>query len=132
MKINGRIISFGNTEGELLISKIPISFFGMVNVKDGTIIDKNNELYGNSIKDKILLFPHGCGSTVGSYSIYQLKMNNVAPKGIINLECETIIAVGSIMSNIPLIDKLEKNPYLYVNNGDIVTINSNDSCIYIE
>lgn len=125
MKIYGRVISHGNTTGYLLISKNPISFFGMVNPKTGMIIDPNHDLYKQYIKDKILLFPNGCGSTVGSYTLYQLKKNNVAPRGIINIVCETIIAVGAIIADIPLIDKLSLNPYKVLKNGDKITINTN-------
>lgn len=47
----------------------------------------------------------------------QLKKNNKAPKAIINLEAEPIIAVGAIISNIPMIDKLEKDPFTFLKDG---------------
>lgn len=118
MKIHGRIISKGSVCGNLIISRDPISFFGMINKNNGLIIDKKHDLYNKSIKNKILLFPYGCGSTVGSYILYQMKKNNVSPLGIINIKCETIIAIGAIMSGIPLIDSLEIDPYSILKDGD--------------
>jgi len=111
MKIKGRTISKGKAEGEVLISKDAISFLGGINPKTGICEEKGHSLFGKCIANKILVFPHGKGSTVGSYVMLQLKKNKKAPAAIINLEAEPIIAVGAIISNIPMLDKLEKNPF---------------------
>ncbi len=117
MKIFGRIISKGVAEGKVLLSKDPISFLGGIDPKTGIIIDKGHCLEGKCISGKILVFPRGKGSTVGSYVMLQLKKNNVAPVGIINYEAEPIIAVGAIISKIPMIDKLEKGQYINIKDG---------------
>ncbi|KYC48446.1 MAG: hypothetical protein APG11_00359 [Candidatus Methanofastidiosum methylothiophilum] len=70
-------------------------------------MDKNSNAFGKSVKDKVFVFPMGKGSTVGSYVIYQLKKNGVAPLAIINREAETIVSVGAIISDIPMVDKIE-------------------------
>jgi Uncharacterized conserved protein len=131
MKINGRIIARGQAAGKVLMTKDPISFLGNVNPETGEVVDPNHELFGKSIKDMILVFPQGKGSTVGSYVIYQLKKNNAAPAAIINLECEPIVAVGAIISAIPMIDKLEQNPYEILKDGDEITVNSAEGFIEI-
>ncbi len=132
MIIKGRIISKGIIDGEILISKNPISFLGGVDPKTGIVQDKESNLYGKSIKDKILVFPYGKGSTVGSYVILQLKKNNVAPKGMINLKSETIISVGAIISRIPLIDMLENEGYEKLKNKDKIELNCDEGYIKIK
>ena len=107
MEMKGRIIYRGKAEAEALVTSQPISFYGGVDPNTGTIIEKGHELQGQSVKGKILVFPQGKGSTVGSYTLYRLKKNGVAPAGMINRECETIIAVGAIISEIPCIDKVD-------------------------
>ncbi|WP_066973413.1 DUF126 domain-containing protein [Methanobrevibacter filiformis] len=102
--IKCRSISKGIAKGKLIVSNEPISFLGGVDPETGVVIDKNHELNGQSIKDKILFIPGGKGSTVGSYVIFQMKKNNTAPKAIICLKAEPIIATGVIMSNIPMVD----------------------------
>ncbi len=119
MILKGRVICEGKVKGEALVTTQPISFFGGVDPKTGTIIEKKHELEGKSIKGKILVFPTGKGSTVGSYVIYRLKKNGVAPLAIINQECETIVAVGSIISNIPCVDKIDIEK---IKSGDILKI----------
>jgi uncharacterized protein len=129
--IKGRIISRGIVEGEILISNQPISFLGGVDPQTGVVQDKESNLYGKTIKDKILVFPYGKGSTVGSYVILQLKKNNVAPKGMINLKTETIIAVGAIISRIPLIDMLENDGYEQLKEGEKIELNCDEGYIKI-
>ena len=102
--IDCRNIAKGKDSGELIVSSEPISFLGGVDPKTGIVIDPNHELKGQSIKDKVLFIPGGKGSTVGSYVIFQMKKNGTAPKAIICLKAEPIIATGAIMSDIPMVD----------------------------
>ncbi|MDK2892605.1 DUF126 domain-containing protein [Methanohalophilus sp.] len=132
MIIKGRKISRGIAEGKVLLSKDPISFLGNVDPESGKIIDPNHMLYGKSISGKVLVFPYGKGSTVGSYVIYQLSKNKVAPAAMINLDSEPIVAVGAIISEIPLVDRLEKNPYSLLKDEDIIKVNGNLGLIEIE
>lgn len=106
MKLQGRKIYQGKAEGEALVTSMGISFFGGVDPENGTIVEKDHELEGQSIRGKILVFPTGKGSTVGSYTLYRLKYQGAAPAAIINRECETITAVGCIIAEIPCIDQI--------------------------
>lgn len=105
--IKCRMISKGREEGECVVTSESISFLGGVDPKTGTVIDKKHELYGQCITDKILVIPSGKGSTVGSYVIYQMAKNDTAPKAIICQKAEPIIAIGAIISKIPMVDNPE-------------------------
>jgi phosphomecalonate degydratase small subunit len=109
LKLTGRTIFEGKAEGLALVSPSPMSFYGGVNPDTGEIVEIGNELRGQSVKDRILVFPHGKGSTVGSYVMYRLAKNGVAPRAIINAKCETIVAVGAIISEIPCVDMIDIN-----------------------
>ncbi len=119
MELKGRIIFKGVAEGEALTTSQPISFYGGVDPDTGVIIEKGHELEGKEVKGKILVFPNGKGSTVGSYTLYRMKKNDTAPVGIINKECETVVAVGVIISDIPCIDKIDISK---IETGDIVKL----------
>ncbi|MDR0900034.1 MAG: DUF126 domain-containing protein [Methanobrevibacter sp.] len=110
--IKCRKISKGKTKGKLITSTEPLSFLGGVNPNTGEIIDPNHELKGKNIDGKILYIPGGKGSTVGSYVIFQMKKNNVAPKAIICKSAEPIIATGAIISDIPMVDSLSSDKEL--------------------
>jgi hypothetical protein len=90
-----------------LVSPAPISFLSGVDPETGIVIEKGHPLFGKEITGRVLVFPHGKGSTVGSYVLYALSRNGHAPAAMINREAEPIIAVGAIISNIPLVDHLE-------------------------
>ena len=102
----GRIIFNGIAEGEALVTSMGISFFGGVDPETGVVVERGHELEGRCIAGKILAFPTGKGSTVGSYTLYRLKKNGLAPVAIVNQECETITAVGCIIAEIPCIDQI--------------------------
>lgn len=102
-----RRISRGVAEGSALVSKEPISFFGGIDPETGRVIERGHPLFGETVTDKILVFPTGKGSTVGSYILYQLAKAGKAPKGIICREAEPIVAVGAIIAGIPMVDKPE-------------------------
>lgn len=132
MIIKCRKISKGKSKGKLIVSDEPLSFLGGVNPETGEIIDLHHELKGKSIKDKILFIPGGKGSTVGSYVIFQMKKNHVAPKAIICKNAEPIIATGAIISDIPMVDspssdkELKNNMEIEVNadKGEIILDNN--------
>ena len=123
-KIKCRSISRGVAQGRALISHDAISFLGNVDPKTGVVVEREHDLYGKSIKDRVLVFPHGKGSTVGSYVLYQLSKNGVAPSAMINIESEPIVAVGAIISDIPLVDRMETDPYEVLKNDTLVKIDS--------
>jgi len=117
--MKGRIIMKGKIEDVALVTSEPISFYGGVDPTTGTIIEKGHELQGKSVKGKILVFPTGKGSTVGSYTLYRMKKSGTAPAGIINKECETVIAVGAIISEIPCVDLIDISK---IQTGDLIRV----------
>jgi predicted aconitase with swiveling domain len=131
-RIKGRIISKGIGEGKAVVTAQPLSFLGGVDPERGVIMDLKHELYGVSIVGSVLTFPQGKGSTVGSYVMYELKRNGKAPAAIINASSETIIAVGAIISNIPLIDRLDVDPIAAIKPGSHVLVNCVDGFIEVE
>ena len=132
LTLRGRAISKGRASGEALVCRQPIGFNFGVDVANGVITEYNHELFGKSIRDKVLLFPHGKGSTGGSYVVYQLAKNKTGPCAIINMTTETIIAVGAIMGGIPVVDQLEKDPYGFISDGDYVTVDATQGLVTIE
>jgi predicted aconitase with swiveling domain len=127
MEMKGRIIMKGKVQAEALVTSQPISFYGGVDPKTSQILEKGHELQGKTVKGKILVFPTGKGSTVGSYTLYRMKKNDTAPAGIINRECETVIAVGAIISDIPCVDLIDIST---IKTGNLIRI-ENENVIFL-
>ena len=126
--LKGRKISKGLGEGEVVKVETPISFLGGIDAKSGKILDADTGKVGTSIAGKVFVFTHGKGSTVGSYVIYQLKKNKVAPLAIINENAEIIVAVGAIISDIPMVDKIDISK---ISDGDKVRVYADEGIVEI-
>jgi len=126
--MRGRMISPGKAKGEAIVSREPVGFYGGIDPKTGVVIEKGHELEGKSVKDKILVFPQGKGSTVGSYVIYGLKKNGMAPVAIINKETETIVATGVILAGIPCVDGIDIDK---IKTGDKLVVDADEATVEI-
>jgi hypothetical protein len=98
-----KVLVSGKVQGTVLKSKDSINFLGTVDKKTGVISDKNHDLFEKPLKDTILVFPSGVGSSVGAYTIYSIKTNNTAPLAMICQKADLTVATGCALTNIPLI-----------------------------
>lgn len=131
LKIRGKKVAGGAAEGEALVTRESITFLGGVDPDTGVVVERGHELEGKSLREKIVIFPRGKGSTVGSYVLYQMKKNGTAPRGIVNLEAEEIVAVGAIIAGIPMIHALEREPYGLIQSGDRVRLDADSGCLEV-
>jgi predicted aconitase with swiveling domain len=128
-KLSGRGVIEGKAKQEAIVSTKPFGFFGGVDPSTGIVIDKWHELYGQSIKGKVLVYPEGRGSTVGAAVILELVRTGCAPAAIINTKIETITAAGGLLAKIfyskeiPQVDRLSEDPIKAIKTGDIVEVN---------
>jgi predicted aconitase with swiveling domain len=126
--LKGRVVVEGHCRAKALVSNKPISFLGGVDPADGRIVEKNHDLCGKCIKNKVLCFPHGHGSTVGSYVLYSLAKKNLAPKAIINEAADPVVVVGAILANIPMIDQVHIGK---IRTGDMVEVDATNGVVKI-
>ncbi len=129
MKLKGRKIYKGIAEGEAIVTKDGISFYGGVDPDTGKVVEVGHELEGQSVTGKILVFPTGKGSTVGSYTMYRMKKNNTAPAAIVNEQIDTIIAVGCIISEIPCVDKIDVSN---IKTGQKMIVNGSEGTVEVK
>jgi len=123
MRIKCRAIVRGVDEGEMLITRQAINFLTMIDLKTGTVKDDKHELYEKNIANKILVFPNAIGSSVGAYSIYALKINNLAPNAIVCSKADITTASGCAIANIPLVDSPESNLFT-IKSGSTIKVDA--------
>lgn len=126
MKWRGRSIYTGIAQGQALVTHMGISFFGGVDPETGIVVERGHELEGQSVAGKVMLFPSGKGSTVGSYTLYRLAFNGKAPAAVLNLECEPITAIGCIIADIPCVDHL---PIHEFNTGQFLQVDGGSATV---
>jgi len=130
MEIKCHKVASGCARGPALVTKDAISFLGNVDARTGMVVDPAHELFDQCIAGKVLIFPGGKGSTVGSYVIYQLKKRDLAPVAMINIRSEPIVAVGAIISGIPLVDRVTEE-ILQIKSGTLVEVDADQGLIRI-
>jgi len=131
-RYRGRGIAKFYGRGEALVSSQAISFFGGVDPVTGIIRERGHELCGTDITGRVLVFPSGKGSTVGSYVIYQLRKTGHAPAAIVNRETEAIIATGCILAEVPLVDRLDADPIGVIRTGDCVEVDGATGSVVVK
>lgn len=117
--LHGRVIKSGRGEGPALVSPAPIGFLGGVDPDTGVVVEPGHPLQGRSVVGKVLVFPTGKGSTVGSYTILRLARSGHGPAALVNAESEAIVAVGAIIADIPMVDQIDIG---LIRDGDWVVV----------
>jgi hypothetical protein len=118
-----KIIVKGIAKGKIMKSNIPINFLGAVDKKTGVIKDDKHDMFQKSIKDTILVFPHGIGSSVGAYTIYSLKSNDTSPSGMICTKADLSVVSGCALANIPMVIASQKQ-YDSLVDGQEITLDA--------
>ena len=118
-----KIIVKGKIKGKILKTSNPINFLGAVDKKTGIIHDENHDMFQKSIKNVILVFPHGIGSSVGAYTIYSLKTYDSAPLAMICTKADLSVASGCALANIPMVI-VSKNEYDSLQNGKEIILDA--------
>ena len=126
-----KILVSGKVEGIVLKSEKPINFLGTVDKKTGIISDENHDLYQKSLKDTVLVFPSGVGSSVGAYTIYSIKSNQTAPLAMICKKVDLTVATGCALANIPLIT-ISDEEFSSIKNGMKISFNTEFNQIHYQ
>jgi len=121
----------GYGEGEALVSKEPVCFY-LTDPKTGKVRERGHELEGKNIARKVLVFSSGKASSVVQIDgLFKLASNNVAPKAMIVRDIETVLIVSAFIANVPLVDRLEKDPFGVIDTGDFVKVDANKGIVTV-
>jgi predicted aconitase with swiveling domain len=122
----------GYGEGEALVSHEPICFY-LTDPRTGIIRERAHELAGKNLADKVLIFPSGKASSVVQIDgLFKLASHNLAPKAMIVKDVETVLVVSAVLTKIPLVDRLEKEPYEAIHTGDFVKVNAEAGTVTVK
>jgi predicted aconitase with swiveling domain len=127
IRVPARIVKAGRAKGEALVSPDPIGFLGGVDPDTGVVIEKGHPLEGECVAGRVLVFPTGKGSTVGSYTIYRLARNGRAPAAMVNAEADPVVAVGAIISEIPMVDQVDVS---CIRTGDEIEVGDGEIIVW--
>lgn len=110
-KGRGRVIYEGRASGEALVCDAPLSFFGGLDLDRGVVSERGHPLEGRCVTGRVLVFPTGTGSTVGSFALLRMVRGGVGPAALVMEKCDTTVAVGAIISEIPCVDRIDLSAF---------------------
>jgi predicted aconitase with swiveling domain len=95
----GKVLVNGQTEGPVLATNVPLSFWGGLNPATGEIIDRHHPLSKENVVGKVFVLPTGRGSCTGSGILLELIYSDHAPAAILLEQTDEIISLGSIVAD---------------------------------
>jgi predicted aconitase with swiveling domain len=121
----------GYGKGEALVSHEPVCFY-LTDPKTGIVREKTHELFGKSISNRVLVFPSGKASSVVQIDgLFKLVQNGLAPAAMIVKDVETVLVVAAFIAQVPLVDRLEKDPLEAIDTGDFVRVDADNGSVAI-
>ena len=122
----------GYGEGKALVSHEPICFY-LTDPKTGIVREKTHELAGKNLANKVLVFPSGKASSVVQIDgLFKLASHNLAPKAMIVKDVETVLIVSAVIAKVPLVDRLEKDPFEAIHTGDLVKVDAEKETVTVK
>ena len=131
MKLKGHKINGGRVEGEAIVCNDAFSFLGDFDPTTGNCLIKRPELEGKSMIDKVLVCPTGKGSSRGPLNTYRAIKLNKSPKAIVCIEAEPVLAAAAMVANMPMVDRLDKNPLEVIKTGDWVKVDGDNGLVEV-
>jgi hypothetical protein len=131
MLLTGRKINGGLAEGEAIVSSLPSSYLGDLDPRTGIVLPEGHDLRGQRIAGKIFVFPIGKGSTVGPNIAYAAKGLGNAPKAMVCVEAEPVMAMVAIMNDIPMVAGLQSDILNIIRSGDLVRVDGDTGTIQV-
>ena len=132
LMVKVRVVVEGDAEGEIVVSRKPLSFLGDVDVSTSMVIATDSDACGCMLSGRILIMPTGRGSTVGSYIIYSLKKRGLAPRAIFMTRPDPVIVAGCVISSIPLAIGFPEEYFERIKTGNYAYLRSKEGILIIE
>ena len=121
----------GYGEGAALVSHEPVCFY-LTDPKTGVVRERSHELFGKNISNRVLVFPSGKASSVVQIDgLFKLVKNGLAPKAMIVKDVETVLVVTAFIAQVPLVDRLERDPFGAISSGDFVKVDADEGLVTV-
>ncbi|HEV2778385.1 MAG TPA: DUF126 domain-containing protein [Actinophytocola sp.] len=129
--LTGRGIVPGRATGEALVSHETISGWGGIDPESGTIIERRHELYGVRFTGKVLVFPGAKGSSGWSGFFQATRLLGTAPLAMVFTTLSTKSALGAVVTRVPTITDLDRDPVTLIHTGDRVTVDADRGIVTV-
>ncbi len=114
----------GRAEGEALVARTTLSFWGEVDPISGRVIASGHPLEGQSLRGKILVIESTKGSSATPLVMGLAHQEGNAPAALINVNVDALAVLGCVVNGIPMVTELEQDPFETIATGDHVSVDA--------
>lgn len=119
-----RCIVRGKGSGIALTSRASMCFY-LCDPETGIVLEKGHPLQNRSVTGSILALQSGKGSSVVQVDgFYQLWKKGTLPAAIILHEAEPVIVSAAVIVGLPMVDRVERNIFELIHDGDFVELDA--------
>lgn len=129
--LRARGVVKGRAEGYALVADATLSFWGEVDPVTGRVIGRGHPLEGRSLAGRVLVIRSTRGSSATPMVLHLARLEGVAPAAFINVEVDSLAALGAIVNAIPMVTDLERSPFAAIRTGDYVTVDADSGTVEI-
>ena len=129
--IRGRKVVPGVAEGEALVTTEPISGWGGVDPRTGTVVEVRHQLRGQSFAGKVLVFPGAKGSSGWSAQFHLARVMGTAPAAWLFNQMTAKVALGTVVSHAPAMTDFDIDPLTVIRTGDWVRVDADAGVVTI-
>ena len=112
----------GDVRGRALVSQQGFGVRYDLNLETGEIGNRDHDLYGAFIKDRVLVFTKPKGGVAASWALAKLTEAGIGPIAIIFQRASPIFAQGALFAGIPILHGLDGDPCTALRSGDDVMV----------
>ena len=131
VRLRGRGINGGVAEGEALVTREMISGWGGIDPMTGTVIEVRHELCGQSFRGRVLVFPGANGSSGWSGMFHLARLAGADPLAMVFTAVNTKMALGAVVSRVPCVTDLDRDPVEMINSGDRVRVDADRGLVEV-
>ena len=124
VEVKGRVVAKGCAAGEALVCDSVLSFWGEVDPVSGKVIAVGHPLEGQSLRGRVLVIRSTKGSSATPMVLNLARLEGNAPAAFVNVEVDSLAALGCIVNGIPMITDLERSPFEAIQTGDHVVVDA--------
>jgi hypothetical protein len=102
-----------------------------VEPRKGRVIESRHELVGQSFAGKVLIFRGAKGSSGWSGMFHMSRLMGSAPAAMVFTTMNTKIALGVVVTRVPAITDLDRDPFEVIRTGDWVRVDADRGRIIV-
>lgn len=119
-----RGLARGHAEGEALVARATLSFWGEVDPMSGRIIAKGHPLEGECLRGKVLVIESTRGSSATPLVLGLATRTGHAPAALVNANVDGLAVLGCIVHHIPMVVPQSVDLLEIVRTGDHVEVDA--------